>query len=60
MPVPLGYEKWKNKPVCYSRIEHYCQTVEAVKNKMYNIGVYANYKSFSFDNGDNENSRNHY
>lgn len=32
--------------------------LRAVKNKRYNIGLYANYKSFSFDNGDNGNCRN--
>lgn len=30
----------------------------AVKNKRYNIGLYANYKSFSFDNGEKGNCRN--
>lgn len=31
----------------------------AVKNKRHNFGLYSTYKSFSFHNGDNGNSRNH-
>lgn len=49
-------EKTRHYVTAESRI---IAKLRTVKNKRYNIRSYANYKSFSFGNGDNGNCRNH-